>query len=215
MRDYFLEQSFGKFAIEGDAYGWFTVDKPEAYYGDDNPAGGEDNLLPGHTAGPACRRGRARTVERVDWLAYRQLGLRLRRPDTSPTASSITRSSSTPASTSPVAAARRATTRSGRTARPLGAGGRRPTGAPALGYTIIYNYTIMPEDGGVGVFAHEFAPRSRAARMSTTPSTAATADSRRSGRLQSTGSWVGKPAQTQPADMSIWAKYALGWVGAG
>ena len=50
MRDYFLQQSLGQYTVDGKAYGWFTVDKPEAYYGDDNPAGGNDNLAPGNTA---------------------------------------------------------------------------------------------------------------------------------------------------------------------
>jgi immune inhibitor A len=29
----------------------------------------------------------------------------------------------------------------------------------------------------------------------------------------SSGSWVGRPAQTQPTDISAWGKYSLGWLG--
>ena len=49
MHDYYLEQSYGQYTVDGQAYGWFTVDKPEAYYGDDRPSSGNDNNQPGVT----------------------------------------------------------------------------------------------------------------------------------------------------------------------
>lgn len=39
MRNYFLEQSGGKFTVAGTVGGWVTVPHPEAYYGADGPLG--------------------------------------------------------------------------------------------------------------------------------------------------------------------------------
>ena len=104
--------------------------------------------------------------------AVRRLGpVRLRTAtatSTSPTGTSTTSSRSTPAWARKSAAARRARTRSGRTA------GTRTTPALRPGPTApgphgfqgvrigttnywIGDYTIEPENGGVGVFSHEFA----------------------------------------------------------
>ncbi len=47
MVDYFLEASKGYMEVTGQVYGWFNLAHSEAYYGDDDPAGGIDNLKPG------------------------------------------------------------------------------------------------------------------------------------------------------------------------
>ena len=84
---------------------------------------------------------------------------------TSPTATSTTSRRSTPVRAKRPAAAPRARTRSGRTAgtpTPTDAGTTGPTGNKAGGVPIgdtgiwIGDYTTEPENGGLGVFAHEF-----------------------------------------------------------
>jgi len=212
MRDYFLEQSYGQYTVEGHAYGWFTVDKPEAYYGDDRPSGGEDNLLPGlpqdliEDAADAA--GSA-----IPWLDYDLTDPydldgdhNLNEPDCI-------------------------------IDRPLfihagidqsGGGGAQgddavwahsasvwkqvagPTATCPAGI-FLYNYTLMPEDGGVGVFAHEFGHDLGLPDEYDT-AYSGRGDSVAFWSLMSSGSWIGRPAQTQPSDMSIWGRYALGWV---
>jgi M6 family metalloprotease-like protein len=49
MRDVYTQMSHGRYTVGGNVHGWFRVDKPEVYYGDDNPEGGNDNQLPGTT----------------------------------------------------------------------------------------------------------------------------------------------------------------------
>ena len=75
MRDYFLEQSYGKYTVHGQAYGWFTVDKPEAYYGDDHPEGGSDNLRPGTPRNSADAVDVVNSQNAIDWLAYDTMDL--------------------------------------------------------------------------------------------------------------------------------------------
>ncbi|MCL6450182.1 MAG: immune inhibitor A [Acetobacteraceae bacterium] len=71
-------------------------------------------------------------------------------------------------------------------------------------------YTIMPEDGAIGVFCHEFAhdlglPDEYDTIYSGEASTGFYT-------LMSSGSWLGQPLGTQPSDISVWGRYVLGWV---
>lgn len=74
-------------------------------------------------------------------------------------------------------------------------------------------YTINPEDGGIGVFSHEFGhdlglpdQYNYLGSVEATPGFWTLMDS---------GSWLGNPAfglDTRPAPMDAWSKYYLGWV---
>lgn len=203
MRDYYLAQSFGRYTVDGDAYGWFRVAKPEAYYGDDDPNG--DDLLPGttwdlvrDTVAAANASGTS-----IPWADYDL--------DHNCVLDHVLL---------------------------IHAGADQSAGGGAQGDDAIWahswdvlvnpprvattpecpngvyivNYTIMPEDGGIGVFAHEFGHDLGLPDEY---------DTIYSGRgesvaywsLMSQGSWSGAPAQTQPPSMSIWARYSLGWLG--
>src|SRR5690242_9135804 len=70
---------------------------------------------------------------------------------------------------------------------------------------------MMPEDGGVGVFAHEFGHDLGLPDEYDTIYSGR-GDSVAFWSLMSGGSWVGQPAQTQPSDISIWGRYSLGWL---
>lgn len=73
-------------------------------------------------------------------------------------------------------------------------------------------YTIMPEDGAVGVFVHEFShdlglPDQYDTIYSGTPST-------EFWTLMAGGSWLSnanQPLGTSPSSLDIWSKYMLGW----
>lgn len=220
MRDYLLQQSYGKYGITGQAYGWFTVARPEAYYGDDAPTGGVDNLGPGT---PTTLVGDAVDVANakgdIDWLQYDREDpydfdgdLDLNEPDCiidHPLFihAGIDQSGGGGAQGDDALwAYSRTMTKWVTTAKNPGA--TCPASWPG---TRIYNYTIMPEDGGIGVFAHEFGhdlglPDEYDTVYSGGNSTAYWS-------LMSGGSWIGRPAQTQPSPMSIWGRYSLGWLG--
>ncbi len=200
MHDFYLQQSFGQYTVTGKAYGWFTVNKPEAYYGDDNT--GNDNMSPGN---PRTLLADAVTVinaqNAINWEEY----------DTDHNCvidhplfihAGVDQSGGGGAQGDDAIWAHSSSTNI-KVASPAycGAGGLR-----------IRNYTIMPEDGGVGVFAHEFGHDLGLPDEYDTIYSGR-GDSIGYWSLMSTGSWIGKPAQTQPSDMSIWGRYSLGWMG--
>ncbi len=204
MYDYFLQQSFGKYTVEGDTYGWFTVDKPEAYYGDDHPFGGNDNLLPGvpkDLLNDAV--DKINTTSAINWEAYSTYypgtGCVIDHPLF--IHAGIDQSGGGGAQGDDSIWAHSSST-------------WKQVSGPSLACpegTFLYNYTIMPEDGGVGVFAHEFAHDLGLPDEYDTIYSGR-GDSNAFWTLQSSGSWIGRPAQTQPAGMSAWAKYSLGWL---
>jgi immune inhibitor A len=220
MHDYFLEQSFGKYTVEGKAYGWFTVDKPEAYYGDDSPDGGSDNLRPGTPKDLLADAVDVINAQgAIDWLEYDLLDLydmdgdgEINEPDCiidHPLFihAGIDQSGGGGAQGDDSIWAHSASTEIWVTPD------KNPNAVCPADFegTLLYNYTIMPEDGGVGVFAHEFAHDLGLPDEYDTAYTGYGA-STAFWTLQSSGSWIGRPAQTQPSGMSIWARYVLGWV---
>jgi len=223
MYDYFLTQSYGKYTVDGEAFGWFTVDKPEAYYGDDHPDGGSDNLRPGTTKDLLAD---AVTVINdqgaIPWLEYDLNDPYdldgdgdLSEPDCIVDHplfihAGIDQSGGGGAQGDDAIWAHSSSVNIWVTGD-KNEGAACPDSWPG---TLLYNYTIMPEDGGVGVFAHEFAhdlglPDEYDTIYSGYGSSPAF------WTLQSSGSWIGRPAQTQPSGMSAWAKYMLGWLAPG
>ena len=202
MHDFYLVQSFGRYTVSGTAYGWFQVDKPEAFYGDDDPAGGHDNLIPGTARDLIADAIQAANAQgNIPWEEYDTDGdCVIDHP---------------------------LFIHAG--ADQSGGGGAQGDDAiwahswsvddvPVTGPTaacpnglVIRNYTIMPEDGGVGVFAHEFGHDLGLPDEYDTIYSGR-GDSVANWSIMSGGSWVGRPAQTQPSDMSIWARQSLGWL---
>jgi immune inhibitor A len=202
MHDFYLVQSFGRYTVSGTAYGWFQVDKPEAFYGDDDPAGGHDNLIPGTARDLIADAIQAANAQgSIPWEEYDTDGdCVIDHP---------------------------LFIHAG--ADQSGGGGAQGDDAiwahswsvddvPVTGPTaacpnglVIRNYTIMPEDGGVGVFAHEFGHDLGLPDEYDTIYSGR-GDSVANWSIMSGGSWVGRPAQTQPSDMSIWARQSLGWL---
>lgn len=211
MADYYLEQSGGSYTVAGDVYGWYMAPYPEAYYGDDNPAGGQDNLLPGtpktlvkdvvalaaqagvpfweyDVEDPYDLDGDGDTNEPdaiVDHLmvihagAGQEAGGGVQGNDSIWSHSSSTWVKATD-----------------------------QANVPYYGGTIVYAYTIMPEDGAIGVFCHEFAhdlglPDEYDTIYSGESSPAFWS-------LMASGSWLGQPLGTEPSSISPWGRMVLG-----
>jgi immune inhibitor A len=95
-----------------------------------------------------------------------------------------------------------------------------PQGCHLGGYNLpgtglwVGDYTIMPEDGGVGVFAHEFG---HDLGLPDLYNTAAGPDNGVGfWSLMSSGSWASDSANAvgdKPVHMGAWEKLALGWLG--
>ena len=220
MHDYYLEQSYGQYTVDGQAYGWFTLGKPEAYYGDDDPAGGEDNLQPGlpkDVINDAVQVVNSQNA--INWLEYDLLDLYdldgdgdVNEPDCIVDHPLFVHAGIDQSGGGGAQGDDAIWAHSSSVWQPVSAS-VNPGATCDWGYTIVYNYTIMPEDGGVGVFAHEFGHDLGLPDEY---------DTIYSGRgesvafwsLMSSGSWIGRPAQTQPSNISIWGRYVLGWVGA-
>jgi len=201
MHDYYLEQSYGKYTVTGKAYGWFTVDKPEAYYGDDDPAGGNDSLYPGNPRTLIADVVKIINGQNaINWADYDTNGdCIIDHPlfihaGIDESGGGGAQGDDAIWAHSWVTWTKVATTSS------------CPSGL------YIYNYTMMPEDGGVGVFAHEFGHDLGLPDEYDTIYSGR-GDSVAFWSLMSSGSWVGRPAQTQPTDISAWGKYSLGWLG--
>jgi len=209
MRDYYLTQSFGRYALAGKAYGWYTVNRPEAYYGDDDPAG--DDLLPGTTwdliRDAVAVINAPGNPNPIPWAEYDIDG-----PNGEPDCvldhvlfihAGVDQSAGGGAQGDDAIWAH-----SWDVSPPAPVTG--PT-ASCPGGLVISNYTIMPEDGGVGVFAHEFGHDLGLPDEYDTLYTGR-GESVQNWSIMSNGSWTGVPAQTEPTSMSIWARYVLGWL---
>ena len=95
-----------------------------------------------------------------------------------------------------------------------------PSGCHLGGYNLpgtnlwVGDYTIMPEDGGVGVFAHEFGHDLGLPDLYNTG--AGTDNGVGFWSLMSSGSWASDSANAigdKPVHMGAWEKLALGWLG--
>ena len=172
MRDYYLEQSSGRFTWTGQVSNWVQVNATAAQFGANAPktgAGGDDAngavyrvvdctlkalAASGNYGGTGPRQARTRSIATTATATA---------SSPSPTATSITSASSTRARARRPAAGRRAATPSGatagtrtstrRAAPPAASWAATTCPAPTCGSG---DYTIEPENGGVGVFAHEF-----------------------------------------------------------
>lgn len=194
MVDYYKEQSGGSFKVEGDVYGWYKLPHSEKYYGDDDPEGGNDNVLPGTPQDLVTDLLKAAEGSvpfenydtnkdgKIDHLVIVHAGV-----DQS------------------------------------GGGGAQGDDAiwahsssvlvdsPAIpGTKVDQNYIIQGEDGTIGVFCHEFAhdiglPDEYDTIYSGNDDTVGFYS------LMSSGSWSGKPLGTKPSPISPWGRIALGW----
>jgi len=197
LANYYLAQSDGKFMVDGQVYGWIHLPYPEAYYGADNPIGGTDNLN-----GPAWR------IVNDAIKAAGEQGVQIPFKDFDSDGDNYVDSFMI--------------IHAG--AGQEGGGGIQGNdaiwshswfadnangGVKTWDGTLVGPYTTEPEDGGVGVFAHEYGHQLGLPDLYDT--TYGGESSTGFYTLMSSGSWLGKPLGTQPANLDIWSKMTLGW----
>ncbi len=196
LANFYLAQSDGRFTVDGGVYGWIHLPYPESYYGAD-ASSGHDNLN-----GPAWR-----IVRDIVDQAQKQ-GLQIPFKDFDADNDGYVDSLMV-----------------------IHAGAGQEGGGGAQGDDAIWShswyvdyakggyttwdgtkvgpYTIEPEDGAVGVFAHEYGHQLGLPDLYDTTYIGESATGFYS--LMSSGSWNGKPLGTQPANLDIWSKFVLGW----
>lgn len=220
MVDYYLEQSCGSYKVEGNAYGWYQLPHSEAYYGDDDEQrGGHDNLLPGTSkdlvkdlllvaqeAGvpfedydledPFDLDGDGNFDEAdgiIDHLVIVHAGVDQSGGGGAQGDNAIWAHSSSVFELIP---------------------SENPT-SPYWGDNMLaYNYIIQGENGGIGVFCHEFG---HDLGLPDEYDTIYSGNGEPVGfySLMSSGSWTGKPLGTKPAPMSPWGRWQLGQIWGG
>ncbi len=213
MIDFYWEQSGKSMEVGGEAYGWFTLPHSEAYYGDDNPDGGIDNMPPGtprDLVADLLVEALAAGVPFADFDSEDPFDIdgdgELSEPDGIIDHLVIVHAG----------------------VDQSGGGGAQgdnaiwahsasvwemiPVDNPPVDYwdgnMVAYNYIVQGEDGGIGVFCHEFGHDLGLPDEY---------DTKYSGNgepvgfysLMSSGSWTGKPLGTRPSPFSPFAKITL------
>lgn len=213
MADYFLAQSYGRYNVEGDVTRWVQLPHPESYYGADGDGIDDAN-------GPVWRvvaDAVAALGDEVDWQQYDQ------RDPYDLDGDGVTAEADGYVDRMVVVHAGRGQEAGGGAQgddaiwshswwanfRPgLGPGyGGVPAGSSGVW---VGPYVIQPEDGALGVFVHEFAHSLGLPDLYDTSYTGESAVG--FWDLMASGSWVGRPLGTEPASLSAWGRYVLGWM---
>ncbi|ASS74352.1 peptidase M6 [Tumebacillus algifaecis] len=204
MKKFYEQQSGGTYSVEGKAYGWLKVPGTAAFYGADAASGGHDNVLPG---------GSKKLVRDV-YDAAKAAGIPLHlydqedphdldgdgnlyEPDGLVDHLMIIHSGvGQEAGGGSLGDNAIWSHRSATLYDPDGLG----AGLPGF-----YDYTMMPEDGAVGVFAHEYGhdlglPDEYDTAYSGTGEAVAYWS------IMASGSWAGKIGGTEPTGFSPFAK---------
>lgn len=203
MANYYFEQSYGVFTVDGNVFGWVKIKHTEWWYGADHPAGGTDNLN-----GPKHRIVKdaidAANLQYPGLIPWGDFDTDL---DGYVDHFAVIHSGEDQAAGGGAQGDDAIWSMSGGTPDYF-TGGYNANGDPV--YT--YAYTIMPENGNIGVFSHEFA------HDIGLPDSYDTIYSGESNPAfwdnMASGSWLGddKTIDTHPSHISIWGKMALGWV---
>lgn len=202
MANYYLQQSNGLFTVEGQAYGWYHVNEPEYVYGRDT-TDNNDNALknPVELIRDLLTELEAEgRINEIPWADYDQ------DHDGIIDHIMIIHAGAGQEGGGGVQGDDAIWSHSS-TADPMSGGMPIPGTDLRIG-----PYTMMPEDGAIGVFAHEFGhdlglPDEYDTIYSGEASPAFWS-------LMASGSWLGddQALGTVPSSISIWGRYALGWV---
>lgn len=204
QKQFYEQQSGGTYTIEGQAYGWLQVPGTAAFYGADKASGGHDNVSPGG----------ASQLVRDTYAAAKAAGIPLQDYDLEDPHD---------------------LDGNGNYWEPDGlvdhlqiihAGMGQEAGGGSLGDNAVwshrsavfedsdglgkglpgfYDYTVMPEDGATGVFAHEYGHDLGLPDEYDTIYSGA-GDAVEYWSIMSSGSWAGKIPGTEPTGFSPWAK---------
>ena len=204
QKQYYEEQSGGTYTIEGKAYGWLKVPGTAAFYGADRATGGHDNVTPGGSKQlviDVYKAALAAGIPLEDYDLEDPHDLdgdgNFWEPDGLVDHLQIIHSGmGQEAGGGSLGDNAIWSHRSATFVDPDGLG----TGKPGF-----YDYTMMPEDGATGVFAHEYGhDLGLPDEYDTAYSGAGEAVAYWS--IMSAGSWAGKIPGTEPTGFSPWAK---------
>jgi immune inhibitor A len=204
QKQFYEEQSGGTYTIEGQAYGWLKVPGTAAFYGADRSTGGHDNVAPGGSkklVADVYAAAKAAGVPLADYDLEDSHDLdedgNFWEPDGLVDHLQIIHSGmGQEAGGGSLADNAVWSHRSASFVDPDGRG----KGLPGF-----YDYTVMPEDGATGVFAHEYGhdlglPDEYDTVYSGTGEAVAYWS------IMASGSWAGKIPGTEPTGFSPWAK---------
>ncbi|WP_342542551.1 immune inhibitor A domain-containing protein [Paenisporosarcina sp. FSL H8-0542] len=204
QKQYYEEQSGGTYTIEGKAYGWLKLPGTAAFYGADRTNGGHDNVAPGGSkilVKDVYNAAKAAGVPLQDYDLEDSHDLdgdgNFWEPDGLVDHLQIIHSGmGQEAGGGSLGDNAVWSHRSASFVDPDGLG----AGLPGF-----YDYTVMPEDGATGVFAHEYGhdlglPDEYDTAYSGTGEAVAYWS------IMSAGSWAGKIPGTEPTGFSPWAK---------
>ncbi|MFE1243134.1 immune inhibitor A domain-containing protein [Fictibacillus sp. NPDC058756] len=207
MKQFYEQQSGGSYTVEGKAYGWLKVPGTAAYYGADKASGGHDNVTPGGSKQLVRDALNAAKAAGVPLQDYDQEDIHdldgdgnLREPDGLVDHLMIIHAGmGQEAGGGSLGDNAIWSHRSASFVDPDGLG----KGLPGF-----YDYTMMPEDGAVGVFAHEYGhdlgyPDEYDTIYSGTGEAVAYWS------IMASGSWAGKIPGTEPTGFSPLAKSYL------
>ncbi|QGV80402.1 immune inhibitor A domain-containing protein [Streptomyces ficellus] len=234
LRTYYEKASSGRYSVEGEVSDWVKVEYNEARYGS-NYCGGnncpnvEDLVFDGVAAWVADQRARGRTdgqikeqVARFDeWdRTDHDNDGNFDEPDGYVDHFQIVHAgedgSAGGGAQGPDALWAHRGYAYGRDDGDTGPAGFR-AGGVAVGDTGVWvgDYTMQPENGGLGVFAHEYAHDLGLPDLYDTNNVAGVENSVGFWSLMSSGSWLGTGGEAigdLPGDMTAWDKLQLGWL---
>ncbi|SFC23050.1 immune inhibitor A [Bacillus sp. OV322] len=204
QKQYYEQQSGGTFTVEGKAYGWLKVPGTAKYYGADNGNGGHDNLSPGGArklVADTYNAAKAAGIPLQDYDLEDPHDLdgdgNLKEPDGLVDHLQIIHSGmGQEAGGGTLGDDAIWSHRSAVLYDPDG----REKGLPGF-----YDYTMMPEDGATGVFAHEFGHDLGLPDEYDTQYTG-TGEAIGYWSIMASGSWAGKIPGAEPTGFSPWAK---------
>jgi immune inhibitor A len=222
MASYYLEQSKGTFTVAGDVAGWVRVPYPESWYGANDPDGSGDDLT-----GPTWRVARDAVAQLAaddptfPWADYDNEnpfginpanGYAFNEPDGYVdhlilVHAGVDESGGGGAQGEDAIWAHSWWVYDDMSGGPGGNPGYQVPGSDIW----VGPYTINPEDGGIGVFCHEFGHDLGLPDEYDTTYTG----EETSGfwTLMASGSWLGREwgIETKPSPMNVWDKYVLGF----
>lgn len=217
MNVYFKDQSNGNFAVTGDVYGWFTASKPAAYYGEDINGRGDDQApreLVIETVNKAAAAG-------VDFSKYDYEDPydldgdgNINEPDGMVDHLMIIHSGVGQEDDGGNLGTNAIWSHRWNLENPTQIASKKKSSYYA------YDYTMEPENGAVGVMAHEF---THDLGMPDDYDTEYTADGDivEYWSIMGSGSWCGEPGGTQPSGINPYSRIQLGlihggsWINAG
>jgi immune inhibitor A len=210
QKQFYEEQSGGTYTIEGQAYGWLKVPGTAAYYGGDKASGGHDNLTPGGSKQLVVDTYKAALAAGIPLQDYDledphdfDGDRNFWEPDGLVDHLQIIHSGM--GQEAGGGSLGDNAVWSHRSAKFVDLDGFDDTLENQIGLPGFYDYTVMPEDGATGVFAHEYGHDLGLPDEYDTNYTG-TGEAIAYWSVMASGSWAGKIPGAEPSGFSPFAK---------